>query len=118
MIGTIKPAHATVQGAHVTVQAIVPPTITGGAKLRFVVTATHASRLRGARFFLNRHELRGQHAMNAGITATQLDSDGWQTVTIRLTPRHGRPVTLPLRFKTHLTTVDPMSGAAVRLQTR
>jgi hypothetical protein len=118
VIGTIEPARATVQGANVTVRAIVPPTIKGGAKLRFVVTATDARRLRRARFFLNGNELRGQHAMNAGITATQLDSDGWQTLTVRITPRHGRPVTLPLRFKTRLTTIEPMSGATVRLQTR
>jgi hypothetical protein len=112
VVGTIRRAHASVQGAGVTVQAIVPPTIKGGAKLRFVVSATHANRLRRARFFLNRQELRGQHAMNAGLTAPQLERDGWQTLTVRITPRHGRPVTLPLRFKTHVTTLEPIAGGA------
>ena len=72
VVGAIRRAHASVDGAGVTVQAIVPPTIKGGAKLRFVVSATHADRLRRVRFFLDGHQLRGQHAMNAGLTAPEL----------------------------------------------
>ena len=43
VVGRIRPAHATVEGTGVTVRAIVPPTITGGAKLRFVITSAHAA---------------------------------------------------------------------------
>ncbi len=112
VVGTIGRAHANVDGAGVTVQAIVPPTIKGGAKLRFVVSATHASRLRGTRFFLGHHALRGQHSMNAGLTAPQLERDGRQTVSVRITPRHGHPVTLHLRFKTRAMTLEPIAGGA------
>jgi hypothetical protein len=112
VVGTIRRAHARVQGAGVTVQALVPPTIKGGAKLRFVVSATHANRLRSARFFLNGRELRGEHAMNAGLTAPQLQRDGWQTLSVRITPRHGHAVTLRLRFKTRVMTLEPMAGGA------
>jgi hypothetical protein len=100
VVGRIRPAHATVEGAGVTVRAIVPPTITGGAKLRFVITSEHADRFQRARFSLNRQELSGQHAMSAGLTAKQLDGDGWQTLGVRLVPRRGSPVTLTVRFRT------------------
>jgi hypothetical protein len=113
VVGAIGRAHASVQGARVTVQAIVPPTIKGGAKLRFVVSATHLNRLRGARFFLNGHALHGQHPMNAGLTAPQLASDGRrQTLTVRVIPRHGLPVTLHLRFRTRVMTLEPPARGA------
>ena len=32
--------------------------------------------------------------MSAGLTAKQLDGDGWQALGVQLVPRRGSPVTL------------------------
>jgi hypothetical protein len=101
VVGRIAPRTVRVGGAGVTISAQVPKDIRGTAKLRFLV-ADRSHVLRAVHFTFAGKALT-QHALNAALTAQQLKTNGSQTMTVALVPKHGRAVTVRIAFRTTST---------------
>jgi hypothetical protein len=102
VVGRIATRTVRVGGGIASVRALVPDQIKGTAKLRFVVASRRRHLLRGVGFRLDGRPVR-QHERDLAFTAGQLKAGGTQVLTVRLAPRHGRAVTVRIRFRTTRT---------------
>lgn len=99
VVDGIAPRTVTVGGTRVTIRPEVPSEIRGTAKLRFFVQPARRHVLRAVSFSLD-GRARRDHARSAVLTAPQLQANGTQTLTVRLTPNRGATKVVTISFKT------------------
>lgn len=99
VVDGIAPRTVTVGGTRVTIRPDVPNEIRGTQKLRFFVQPAKRHVLRAVSFSLDGRPRR-EHARSAVLTAPQLQANGTQTLTVRLTPRRGTTRVVKIAFKT------------------
>lgn len=99
VVGPLAAKVVRVGGARITIAPEVPRTIQGTEKLRFVVRSSRRHALSRVHFALDGRAVRN-HLRSVAFTGRQLRADGTQTLTVRLVPRRGRPVTVRVPFRT------------------